>query len=99
MFEYLEKFGPTEAQHIANMVHEQMTTVKHIVELEKLDCEFELRRSYDVFLDKTDAEQARTRFEACSADGQPWIQDVSFLGKDMAAQVRSSQGLRASKMT
>lgn len=73
---------------MADVVDEQIHLLKLIVEREGLDCEFELRRTYDVFYDGHDAETAMHDFHASLWRGQRWTRDVSVLNESMAEQVR-----------
>ena len=87
MLRLAQKYGLQDAQEVADQVCEQIYAIKHAVETESLDCEFELRRSYDVFLAEAESEQARQEFEKCLKAGHRWTKDVSFVGREFAEQV------------
>lgn len=73
-----------------------MHALKGVVETERLDgCEFEPRRSYDVFLSEGDASAAAAAWRACVGRGDAWTRDVSLVGPDMAEGVTGVRGARA----
>lgn len=66
-----------------------MLEIKRIVEEEDLECEFELRRSFDVF---TDAEQVSgifKRYDIARKAGEAWTQKVSWINASRAPQITS----------
>ncbi|KAF3050659.1 hypothetical protein E8E11_007795 [Didymella keratinophila] len=66
-----------------------MLEIKQIVEDEDLDCEFELRRSFDVFTDATQASDIYTKYNTARKAGEPWTQNVSWINASYAAQLTS----------
>ncbi|KAL1607577.1 hypothetical protein SLS59_002546 [Nothophoma quercina] len=66
-----------------------MLELKRIAEKEDLDCEFELRRSFDVFTDKDEASTIYARYLEALRNGEAWTQNVSWIGEQRAAQVTS----------
>lgn len=75
------------AQEVAAFVNEQIYAIKDAVESEGLDCEFELRRSYDVFLDEGEAREAEKLFGDSLKMKQKWTRYVDFVGGKRAEQV------------
>lgn len=65
----------------------QIYAIKHAAETENIDCEFELRRSYDVFIDDNVAEQVQQDFQTSFQAGQRWTREVDFVGDKYAEQV------------
>lgn len=68
-------------------MHEQVYAVKHLVETEGLDCEFELRRSFDVFIDPSEAERVKERFKANLKEGRRWTRYIDLVDERHAEQV------------
>lgn len=66
-----------------------MRELKRIVEEERIECEFELRRSFDVFTDAVDAEKVFERYEDARKKGEEWTQNVSWIGAGTVEQVTS----------
>lgn len=73
-----------------DLVMNQIYAIKDAVESEDLDCEFELRRSYDVFIDGGEAEDIRREFQTCLKAGHPWTRDFIFVDERHAEQVSAS---------
>ncbi|KAF2681138.1 hypothetical protein K458DRAFT_489612 [Lentithecium fluviatile CBS 122367] len=53
--------------------------LEQIVKEEDLDCEFELRRSFDVFLDAHEAKALRDNYEKSKEAGEIWTKDFSWV--------------------
>lgn len=75
-------------------VGQVMQELKKIVEDEGIECEFELRRSFDVFTDQGDAERVYKGFEDARRMGEKWTGNVSWIGPEMAEQVTSIRGAK-----
>ncbi|KAK3066239.1 hypothetical protein LTR53_017499 [Teratosphaeriaceae sp. CCFEE 6253] len=84
-----EKHGPTRANEFAKFVNDQIHALKRTVEKEKLDCEFELRRSYDVFLDADEADNVEAGFSASLDQDHLWTRDRSLVDASFAEQLTS----------
>lgn len=52
-------------------------------------CEFELRRSFDVFQNEEELAPIKDAYDAAKKKGEAWTQNRSFLGPEMAEQVTS----------
>lgn len=89
MLNIIKRDGLEAASEVRQLVHDQIYAIKDVVEKEDLDCEFELRRSYDVFLTEPEAEKARQEFEVYRREGQKWTREVDWLGKEFVEQVGS----------
>ena len=62
--------------------------MKDAVDREDLDCEFEMRRSYDVYIDEGDAKEAEKLYRTAIREGHQWARDFDFVGEEFAEQVR-----------
>lgn len=87
MLNIIKRDGLDAATEFRQLVHDQIYALKEVVEREGLECEFELRRSFDVFLDEGEAEKARVAFERCRKEGQSWTKEVEWVGKEFVEQV------------
>lgn len=61
--------------------------MKDAVDREGLNCEFEMRRSYDVYIDNEDAQEAEELYCNAMREGHPWARDFDFVGEEFAEQV------------
>ncbi|KAF2008758.1 FAD dependent oxidoreductase [Aaosphaeria arxii CBS 175.79] len=69
-----------------------MDDIKHIVEKEELDCQLELRRSFDVQTDAEDSKRLKKLFDDSRAKGARWTKDTSFIDERYAEQITSIKG-------
>lgn len=84
----IAKHGEELAMEVRDLVTANIYALKDVVETEDLDCEFELRRSYDVFVDEDDAAKARKDFKAALKTGQRWTRDIDLTEGKSVEQVR-----------
>ena len=84
---FIKRYGFEAAMEIVDLMSDQPYAIKQAVESEALDCEFELRRSYDVFLDEADAGQAQSDFEASLKAGERWTKRRDLLRSNNVEQV------------
>ncbi|KAK7968914.1 hypothetical protein PG988_007987 [Apiospora saccharicola] len=83
------------ADQFAALVRAQIDALKAIVEKEQLDCEFELRRSYDVFLHADEARELEANWRECLQRGYAWTREHDFVGEAFAERVTSVKGAKA----
>jgi len=83
------RFGEEAATELLNFSRKHVYALKRVVEEEGLDCEFELRRSYDVHCNDREAEAARQYVRASQKAGRQWADDVDFIDGKFAEQVRT----------
>jgi len=89
MVKWVKEYGLEATQEVADLVNEQIYAMKHIVEAEKLDCEFELRRSYDVYLDESQSQDAHLAFQSSLDAEHVWTRDVDEIDPHFVEQVRT----------
>ena len=84
--------GAAAAEEFAAFVNKQIYALKDTVGREELDCEFELRRSYDVFLDTAGAETEEKEFKVCLPEGQRSTRERQLTDSvDFAEQVTQNK--------
>lgn len=94
MHNLVERHGLETAEQVVKHVRDQVYAIKEAVVAEKLDCEFELRRSYDVYLHQPGAQHALAHFDASLQAGQTWTQQVDAIDERSAEQVTSLKGAK-----
>ena len=87
MQSFARRFGEGPATEALNFSRAHVYALKKVVEEEGIDCEFELRRSYDVFCNDGEAEAARQYVQASQSAGKQWTDDVALVGGKLAEQV------------
>lgn len=71
-----------------------MAALKAVVERERIACEFELRRSYDVYASNAEAHKAGAGLQRALARGDEWARDRDWIGPELAERVTSVRGAR-----
>lgn len=90
-----KRHGIDAAEELAAFVHDVVDRIKDVVDKEVLQCEFELRRTYDVFLDEEEAREAEKAFVQSRENGEKWTRTMDFVSKDFVEQVTSIKGAKA----
>ena len=82
-----QQYGDEVANEFAAFVYNQKYAMKDCVEREGLDCEFEMRRSFDVFLDEREAKEATAWFQQCLKEGHEWTHECDWIDEKHVEQV------------
>ena len=83
----IEKHGLELSIEIYEHISQQVAAIKNVVEKEDLDCEFEVRRSFDVFQDLDEAMKNQDEFQKSLEAGEKWTEHIQSIGSGMAEQV------------
>jgi hypothetical protein len=81
------RHGVAAAEEVAQFVTAQIHALKKVIDDEGIECEFELRRSYDVFLDEQEAASARKDFQDSVNAKERWTQDIAPVPEQYVEQV------------
>jgi glycine/D-amino acid oxidase-like deaminating enzyme len=73
-------------------VHNVRQEIKAVVNTEGIECEFELRRSFDVFQDAGEYAKVKTVFNEALKAGEQWTERVSLVPEEYVEQVTSIRG-------
>ncbi|KAI5197297.1 hypothetical protein AUEXF2481DRAFT_40120 [Aureobasidium subglaciale EXF-2481] len=95
MRKVISNAGVDTANELAAFVSAQKYHMKDAVDREDLDCEFEMRRSYDVYVKEEEAREAEQLYRTAVKEGHAWVRDLDFVGPRFAEQVTSIQGAKA----
>ncbi|KAK4504371.1 hypothetical protein PRZ48_005287 [Zasmidium cellare] len=90
----IKEQGAQAADAYADFISDLMHGLKTVVEKEKLDCEFEVRRTFDVFLDENDAKEVSDLYHDSVAKGHRWTRDRDMVLADRVEQVTSIKGAK-----
>lgn len=81
---YIDRAGAEAGAEIARFEIAHVQAIKKIVEKEKIDCNFTLCRSFDVWCNEEAAAKASVMYERMVEEGFEYIDDVVFYtGKDV----------------
>jgi hypothetical protein len=81
------KHGPEAAKEISLFLGRHMYAMKHVVEKEKLDCDYLLDRFVETFLDQSDADKMKEIYEGQLEAGLDYIEDVSLMNPKYVERV------------
>ncbi|KAF9737512.1 hypothetical protein PMIN04_002717 [Paraphaeosphaeria minitans] len=93
----VSKLGPNGVDELQKFVQGVIASLKQVAEDEELDCELEIRRSFDVQLDDEDAASFKDTYQVCRDAGHTWTKDVSFALPRYLEQVTSIKGAKAAE--
>lgn len=94
LMKHMDKFGTAAADDLARFVWAQSPALKDVIEREDIDCEFELRRSYDVFKSEDEAEKLEAKWKDYLAKGCEWTSNVHWTGSEFAERLTSIKGAK-----
>ncbi|EXJ57707.1 uncharacterized protein A1O5_12497 [Cladophialophora psammophila CBS 110553] len=93
---YEKMFGPQVAEELTKFEVQQVMDVKRMVEKEQIDCDFELTRAIDVFVDRRVAEPTIAAYKDMKARGYRFPDDLHFIqDPKKAEQVSGVKGALA----
>jgi hypothetical protein len=75
---YTKLYGPEMAAKLAAFESSQVLAVKELVEKEKIDCDFHLTRTIDVYLDAQNAQDTEAAYRELVKAGVVDMKDVAF---------------------
>lgn len=91
----VDQFGPEKTDQVAADRMKVLRGMKALVDKEKLDCEFMLRRSFDVFWDEAQAKEMKESLQDAIAAGYSWPKDIQWLeGEHLEKVMRLHLALR-----
>ena len=82
---YEKLFGPETAVEMTKFEVQQVMEVKKLVQEEQIDCDFELTRGVDVFLDRRNAQPVIEAYRSMLKDGHA-IDDLHFVSDPKKAE-------------
>ncbi|KAL7905190.1 FAD dependent oxidoreductase [Trichoderma velutinum] len=88
-------YGRENAAEVAQFHLSQIYAMKETIEKEKIDCDFALRRSYDVYLDKTESEYANVVSNHQLMAGVAVSKHVEFINKKYTEQLTRAKDSKA----
>ncbi len=94
MSDYVEKYGLEAAAEISNHEVAHIQAIKRLVEIEHIDCDFTLARTFDVFFDEDFANKAKKAYDSMVKQCLTSIQDVQFTPAKYAERVSGVKGVK-----
>ncbi|CAI7580608.1 unnamed protein product [Penicillium pancosmium] len=92
---YIDRAGDQAGAEIAEFEIKNLSALKKVVEQEKIDCDFTLARSIDVWCNTEAAERAKSTYDQMVARDFEYMNDVAFYANDNAEGICGVKGAKA----
>lgn len=92
---WYEAHGPEAAAELVRWAEAQRHALQAIAEEENIDCEFQVRRSFDIFFDEAHAAELKAWLAARKEDGVSWLKDTQWVEGPHLDRVRITPGYTA----
>ncbi|OOQ83096.1 FAD dependent oxidoreductase superfamily [Penicillium brasilianum] len=92
---YIDRAGARAGAEIAEFEINNLRALKKIIEQEKIDCDFTLARSIDVWCNAEAAEKAKSVYDRIVAEGFEYMDDVVFYTGDTVEGICGVKGAKA----
>lgn len=92
-------YGAAAAAELAAFEAANVYAVKKLVESENLDCDFQLTRAVDVYLDAQHAKETEAAWRILKDEGVVDLSDVAFTSGSDAERVSDSLSRNCMKIT
>lgn len=86
-------YGATAAAEVARFETANVYAMKELIESEGLDCDVQLTRAVDVYLDAEHAENTEAAWRSLKEDGHADLSDVTFIPKRDAERISSESSV------
>ena len=86
----MDRAGARAGAEIAEFEIRNLRALKKVIEQEKIDCDFTLARSIDVWCNADAAEKAKAVYDRMVAEGFEYMDDVVFYTGDSVEGVSKS---------
>ncbi|KAH8658485.1 FAD dependent oxidoreductase superfamily [Xylariales sp. PMI_506] len=87
-------YGAEVANEIAEFQLKHVLAVKDLVEKEKIDCDFQLTRACDVYINQDYADKVTAQFNRIKALGATCLREVQYTGPRDAEQISGVKGAK-----
>jgi hypothetical protein len=94
---YTKQFGLEAAVEVADFEFDHVPVITALVGKEKIDCDFTLTRSFDIYTIKDEAETAKKDYDEFNAAGiaKSTINDLVWTDEEHAEEASTLQSYRA----
>ncbi|KUJ21530.1 FAD dependent oxidoreductase [Mollisia scopiformis] len=90
----IQKHGPEAAKELFLFTAAQIYAMKHVVEKEKIDCDYMLDRFVETFLNQSDADNIKETYEAQLKAGLDYINDVDIVNPKYVEKITGIKGAK-----
>ncbi|KAL4788096.1 phosphoenolpyruvate phosphomutase-domain-containing protein [Aspergillus varians] len=92
---YIERYGIEAGAEVADFEIAHIRALKELIAEEDIDCDMNLTRCMNVYLNETDGEKARQTYEALVANGLEYTPDIHYTPQKSAEKISGVKGAKA----
>ncbi|KAL4747098.1 hypothetical protein BDW72DRAFT_209854 [Aspergillus terricola var. indicus] len=92
---YIERHGLDAGAEVANFEIAHIKALKTLIAEEDIDCDLNLTRCMNVYLNEADGEKARKTYEALVAQGLEYTSDIHYTSMKYAEKISGVKGAKA----
>ncbi|KAL2852955.1 FAD dependent oxidoreductase [Aspergillus pseudoustus] len=92
---YIERYGVDAGAEVANFEISHIPALKKVIAEENIDCDLNLTRSMNVYLNEEEGEQAKQIYEALVARGLEYTSDLHYTPHKYAEKISGVKGAKA----
>ncbi|KAL2854646.1 phosphoenolpyruvate phosphomutase-domain-containing protein [Aspergillus pseudodeflectus] len=92
---YIERYGVEAGAEVANFEISHIPALKKVIAEENIDCDLNLTRSMNVYLNEQEGEQARQIYEALVSRGLEYTSDLHYTPQKYAEKISGVKGAKA----
>ncbi|KAL5342886.1 FAD dependent oxidoreductase [Aspergillus crustosus] len=92
---YIKRHGLEAGAEVANFEIAHIKALKDLVAEEGIDCDLNLTRNMNVFLNEADGEKARKTYKALCSTGLAYTSDIHYTGPKDAEKISGVKGAKA----
>ncbi|KAL3474549.1 phosphoenolpyruvate phosphomutase-domain-containing protein [Aspergillus californicus] len=92
---YIERYGVEAGAEVADFEIAHIEAIKKVVAEEGIDCDLNLTRSMNVYLNEEDGEKARKSYETLVSRGLRYTNDIHYTSAKAAEKISGVKGAKA----
>ncbi|KAL4957511.1 FAD dependent oxidoreductase [Aspergillus filifer] len=92
---YIERYGLEAGAEVASFEIAHIKALKELIAEEDIDCELNLSRCMNAYLNEADGEKARATYEALVKQGLEYTSDIHYMGAKYAETISGVKGAKA----
>lgn len=85
---YIERHGTEAGAELANFELSHVKALKDVISEEGIDCDFNITRNMNVYLNEAHGEKAKQKYEALASQAHSFVEDIHYTSQKHAEGVR-----------
>ncbi|KAL4909396.1 hypothetical protein BDW74DRAFT_187543 [Aspergillus multicolor] len=92
---YIERYGVEAGAEVASFEIAHIKALKELITEENIDCDLNLTRCMNVYLNEADGEKAKQTYELLVAQGLEYTPDIHYTSQKYAEKISGVKGAKA----